>query len=84
MYYATIIDGYIVCISEKSGNVVIPHEQYLVIISKIHDKPTTPIGYVYRLRADTLEWELVELPPVQEPELTDEEALEILLGGAGE
>lgn len=30
-----------------------------------------PHGYQYRLRADTLEWELVEMPPV-EPE--DEEA----------
>ena len=46
-------------------------EQYNMIASIIGDKPSDPSGYVYMLRADTLEWELVELPPVPEPEMTD-------------
>lgn len=37
----------------------------------IDNKPTDPNGYAYKLRADTLEWELVELQPA-EPE--DDEA----------
>lgn len=44
-------------------------------------QPTAPDGYIYKLRADTLEWELVELPPVEEPELTADEVLDIILGG---
>ena len=30
-------------------------------------KPCAPDGYTYKLRADTLEWELVELPPEPDP-----------------
>ncbi len=43
--------------------------------------PSVILPYTYKLRADTLEWELVELPPEPEPELTSEEALDIILGG---
>lgn len=46
------------------------------------EKPVAPDGYDYMLRADTLEWELVELPPMPEPEPTAEELLDIILGGA--
>ena len=38
-------------------------------------KPKAPSGYTYKLRADNLEWELVELPPIEPEPLTDEEAL---------
>lgn len=54
------------------------------IIAKIAEKPEDPDGYVYMLRADNLNWELVETPPSPDPELDDAEALEILLGGDGE
>lgn len=56
--------------------------EYDTILQKIQNKPTNPDGHLYKLRADTLEWELVELPPEPDPELTDEELVEILLGGA--
>ena len=51
----------------------------------IDNPPQIPSGYGARLKAD-LTWELYDLPPEPEPsdsdELTDAEALDILLGGA--
>lgn len=72
-----VVNGYIFAI-EKTD------QEYNEILQKIQNKPTDPDGYQYRLRADTLEWELVELPESepQNEELTDSEALDIILGGA--
>jgi hypothetical protein len=68
-------NGYVVAVKQSDP-------EYDTILQKIQNKPTDPEGYQYKLRADNLEWELVELPPEPDQELTDEEALEILLGGA--
>ena len=54
---------------------------YKTIVEAMSVKPSAPSGHDYFLRADTLEWELVELPSMPEPELTDEEVLSIILGG---
>lgn len=55
---------------------------YIDIQKAISNRPEAPEGYGYRLTAD-LEWELYELPASEDdPELTDTEVLEILLGGA--
>ena len=62
-----IINGnYIVAIEKKD-------EQYNEILSIIHNAPSAPNGFTYKLKADTLEWELVELPPIDD---TDEDATE--------
>lgn len=81
-YYIEIIQGYISSIGTGLSGVEISEVKYNELLTTIRNRPTPPPGYDYWLRADTLEWELVELPPMPEPELTDEEALEILLGGA--
>lgn len=57
-------NGYIIAVEESDAN-------YNTIMQIIQNKPTDPEGYQYKLRADNLEWELVELP-VQED--SDEEA----------
>lgn len=59
-----IKDGYIVAVADSDEN----HD---AIISKIQNKPSDPDGFIYRLRKDDLEWELVKLP---DPEPIDEEA----------
>lgn len=61
----------------------ITEAEYEHIKSIIANRPTPPEGYGYRL-TDVLEWELYEVPATEEEdeELTDEQALEILLGGA--
>lgn len=85
MYTLSIKDGFVVFVSpDGSGQQEISQEEYNAIMLAISSKPKDPAGYTYRLRADTLEWELVELPPEPEPEPTTEdkaEAYDILIGG---
>lgn len=61
-------------------------EQYNEIMDMLRNRPTAPDGYGYRL-TESLEWELYELPLVEveeDPELSDSEALDIIVnGGAG-
>jgi len=61
-------NGYIIAIEKSDAD-------FDAVMQKIQTKPSDPDGYAYRLRADNLEWELVELPPVEPEPLTDEEAL---------
>lgn len=70
-----VVDNYIVAVEAKDSN-------YAEIMARIAEKPKDPVGYTHKLRADNLEWELVENPPEPDPELDDAEALSILLGGA--
>lgn len=58
----------------------ITETQYNEILSMLRNRPTAPDGFAYRLTAE-LEWELYEAPVEEEPELTADEALEIILGG---
>lgn len=83
-FYKNISDGYIFAISTGRGQIEITEEEYNAILDVIYSAPTAPDGYTYLLRADTLEWELQELPPLPDPseeEIDDAEALEILLEG---
>ena len=73
--YKITINGYVVAVSTKNVGVEITESEYNTIMQKIQSKPSAPSGYIYKLRADNLEWELVELPPVEPEPLTDEEAL---------
>ena len=83
-YCKTISDGYIRAIGTGAGvGEDITEAEYNTIMSLIHDKPEAPAGYGYHLRAD-LTFELYELPAAEDidPELSAEEALEIIMGGA--
>lgn len=56
--------------------------EYLNILSVIENKPSAPEGYGYLL-SDALEWELYQLPVEDDdPEISEAEALGIILGGA--
>lgn len=70
MFAKLVIDGYIVALS-TGGGTAITESEYSTIMQKIQNKPADPEGYQYRLRANNMEWELVELP---EPEPVEEEA----------
>ena len=80
MYYKNIEDNYITAIGTGIGDVEIPQEDYDNILSIIRSCPTAEPGYMYKLRTD-LTWELVEAPeiPVSD-EISDKEALDIILG----
>jgi hypothetical protein len=59
----------------------ITKDEYDRIKTIIDARPEAPASFAYRL-TETLDWELYELPVVEdEEELTETEALEILLGG---
>lgn len=80
-YYKNIDGDYLVSIGTGSGGEEITQEEYENILSIIRNRPTPEAGYTYRLRTD-LTWELVEAPvePVDD-EISDAEALDIILGG---
>lgn len=81
MYAKMVEDGYIVAVGTGIVGTEITEEEYTEIMTAIGNSPTAPNGYEYKLRADNLEWKLVELPPQPEPDPDPEEALSILLGG---
>ena len=85
-YYKNIVDGYIAALSTGFGQIEITEEEYNSILSIVRSAPTAPDGYTYLLRTD-LEWELVENPPVPEPQdedIDNAEAFGIIFGGDGE
>ena len=73
--FTIISDSYVVCIGHGAIGTKITESEYNTIMQKIQSKPSAPSGYAYKLRADNLEWELAELPPVEPEAITDEEAL---------
>lgn len=84
MWYKVIQDIYITAVGEGYNDTQITKAEYDEIMAKIHSAPTAPDGYDYLLRADTLKWELVELPTPAPEEPTAEEVVNILLGGEDE
>lgn len=82
-YYKQILDDYILAIGKGYGGDEISEAEYNEIMSVIRSCPNEA-GKGYRLRTD-LTWEEHDLPPVvvsDDDELSAEEALNILLGGA--
>lgn len=83
-YYKQLSDNYILAIGTGYGNDEISEQEYNEIMSIIRNRPTAE-GKGYRLKTD-LTWEEYDLPPVPEPsdddEISTDEALNILLGGA--
>ena len=80
MFYKIIENGYIATIGTGNGGEEITETQYIEILSMLRNTPTATDGFAYRL-TDELEWELYELPEEADPDLTAEEALDIILGG---
>ncbi len=84
-YYKLTESDYLMAIGTGLGGTEITESEYNNILSIIRSRPTPPAGYSYRLKAD-LTWEQYELPPEPEPsdtdEITDDEAMAIILGGA--
>ena len=80
-YYKNIEGDYITGIGMGIGDVEITQEEYENILSVVRNRPTPEAGYDYRLKTD-LTLELVELPlEPEDPDLTADEALDIILGG---
>ena len=71
MYYKSILSGYIIAISKDSGEMTITEAEYNHITEIIRSRPKAPEGYEYRL-TESLEWELCEVPVVEDVEENEE------------
>lgn len=80
MYYKHIEDGFITSIGTGMGQTEITQEEYDSILAVIQSRPTPEAGFDYRLCED-LTWEQVECPIDDDPELSEQEAMDIILGG---
>lgn len=80
MYYKNVVDGYITSIGTGAGQTEITQDEYEYILTAIQSRPTPEPGFDYRLRED-MSWELVERPIDDDPELSEQEAMDIILGG---
>ena len=60
--YKFIVNGYLEGVGTNGSDDVdgITETEYEALKTLIQAKPEAPEGYVYRLRADTLVWELAE------------------------
>ena len=83
-HYKQISADYIIAVGTGSGNTEISEVEYNNILTVIRNRPTAE-GKGYRLKTD-LTWEAYDLPPEPEPsdddEISDDEALSIITGGA--
>lgn len=83
-FYKQIYNGYVAAIGTGYGGTEISEAEYKNIMAIIQNCPAEK-GKGYRLKTD-LTWEAYDLPPEpetsDEDELSDAEALNILLGGA--
>lgn len=80
-YFKVEKDGYILTIGTGSGGIEINKAECLELYNIFMNRPESNDN-IYELRADTLEWEQTGVYTELEEELTDAEALEIILGGA--
>lgn len=72
MYGKYINDSYIVGVGTGAGaGDEITEDEYNTILDKINNRPTAPDGFTYRLTT-ALEWELCELPPIENNEDSEE------------
>lgn len=78
-YFKQIVDGYLIAISTGSGETEITKEEYESILAVIQSRPIPEAGFDYRLRED-LTWEQVEAPAIEDEDISDEEAMNIMLG----
>ncbi len=81
-YFKTLRDGYILTVGIGNIETEITQEEYNSLYEMFMSMPSEN-GYDFLLKADSLTWEKVEAQEEpEEDELTDEEALEIIFGGA--
>lgn len=82
MFYKIVNDGMILAISTHAIGEEISETEYFSIVEKLKSIPIAPSGYAYCL-TDNLEWELCAIDKCENEKIGTDEALHIILGGAG-
>lgn len=72
-FYKIVKDGYILGVAKSDGEGNVTETEYNTVSEIIRNQPQAPDGYQYRLTTG-LEWEMYELPPVEESETEATEA----------
>lgn len=81
-FYKRIDNGYLTSVGTGAGGTEITETEYNQILDIIHNRPQGTETTGYMLKAD-LTWEEVEIEqPVDDVDIDDSEALDIILGGA--
>lgn len=78
-YYKVTNNGYINMVGIGAGGTEITESEYNEIMSAIQNKPQATETTDYQLKTD-LTWEAYEIEPIEEPDIDDAEALNIILG----
>lgn len=81
VYFKTTNGNYILSVGTGAGGTEITESEYNEIMSAIQNKPQATETTDYQLKTD-LTWEAYEIEPIEEPDIDDTEALNIILGGA--
>ena len=78
MRYYKIIDsdGFVAGFGTNGSGIAITEKEFQSLTAMFTDRPTAPVKKIYILRDNPYEWVLVDAQP--EPELTDDEAMEII------
>ena len=81
-FYKIVENGFITGFGTNgsASTTKITKTEYNSLVAFFKTRPVAPAGEAYLMRDDPREWVLVDIPPLPE-EITDSEALEIILGG---
>lgn len=74
MFYKYINNKFVIGVGTGSGDEEITEDEYNEILDKINNRPTAPEGFTYRLTT-ALEWELCEMPPIENNEDGEDELI---------
>lgn len=81
-FYKVVSDGFIDGFGTNGNDEVteITEAEYGELVAFFHTRPTAPDGKAYRMKADPLEWVLVDAP-IEDDDIDDAEAYNIIFGG---
>ena len=80
-YFKKVQSGYIIYVGTGLGGTEITESEYNEIMTAIYNRPQETAEIGYRLKTD-LTWESYEKEPQPEPDLSAEEIVDIIFGGA--
>ena len=81
-FYKVVSDGFINGFGTNGNDDVteITEAEYNEIMAFFKTMPKAPDGKMYRMKADPLEWVLVDAP-IEDDDIDDAEAFDIIFGG---